>query len=100
MGMKQKSRSKPVKDSYAKTQQKDICSNFISNTPKSYRVNAKRHKIGDTLKQQMTEKQEKDEKSDNKRSNPDGADLESQSPSQFPQSHLITGDLVRACIIM
>ena len=98
--MKQKSSSKPEKDSYAKAQQKDVYSDFTSNTPKSYRVNAKRHKIGDTLKQQMTEKQEKDEISDTKRLNPDGANLESQSPSQFPQSHLITGDLVRACIIM
>ena len=68
-------------------------------TPKSLHVNAKRHKIENTLKEQL-EENEIEQDDDLKKSNQDSADLESQSPSQFPQSHWYTGDLVRACIIM
>ena len=79
-----------------KTQLKPNSTLVSSATPKSLHVNAKRHKIENTLKEQL-EENEINEDDDLKKSN---ADLESQSPSQFPQSHWYTGDLVRACIIM
>ena len=82
-----------------KTKLKPNTTLFSSATPKSLHVNAKRHKIENTLKEQL-EENEINEDDDLKKSKQNSADLESQSPSQFPQSHWYTGDLVRACIIM
>ena len=80
--------------------QVDPNSTLVSSaTPKLLNVDAKRHKIEDSLKEQL-EVNEINEDDDLKKSNQNSADLESQSPSQFPQSHWYTGDLVRACIIM
>ena len=82
-----------------KTQLRPSSTLVSSATPKSLHVNAKRHKIENTLKEQL-EENEINEDDDLNKSNQNSADLESQSPSQFPQSHWYTGDLVRACIIM
>jgi len=80
--------------------QVDPNSTLVSSaTPKLLHVDAKRHKIENSLKEQL-EENEINEDDDLKKSNQNSADLESQSPSQFPQSHWYTGDLVRACIIM
>ena len=96
--MEPKSSSTCIKDKPTDGQQKELHRGRTSATPKSLHVNVKRHKIEQTLKEEV-DISKHDKENDFQNPNEESADPESQSPSQY-QSHLFTGDLLRACAIM
>ena len=93
-----RSSSKRIENKSTDGQQRRMHLDRTSATPKTLHVNAKRHKIEHTLKEEVDiSKHDIEIVFQNKTE--ESVDSEDQSPSQY-HSHLFTGDLLRACTIM